>query len=165
VRRDVLEERFVAVLKASQLRPEFMRLFGEIVLDVWESRRREGAQMQQALHTRINELERRETLLESAFLYEGRVDRETYERQRGVLREALAMARLEFEDACAEDLDVDALLRFSEDVLCNSAQVWLDAPLEQKQRLQAALFPEGLRIAMVRLDRRNFFAVQVLRGE
>ena len=43
-------------------------------------------------------------------------------------------------------MDVEALLRFSEDVLCNIARLWQDAPAEQKLKLQAALFPEALRM-------------------
>jgi hypothetical protein len=46
----------------------------------------------------------------------------------------------------SNELDIEGLLRFSEDVLCNAARLWTDAAPEQKQRLQAALFPQGLRM-------------------
>ena len=80
------------------------------------------------------------------FAYERKIDARTYERQRDDLRQAITLATLELEDSRAADVDVEALLRFSERVLCNAAALWQDAPLDQRQRLQAALFPEGLRM-------------------
>jgi hypothetical protein len=58
----------------------------------------------------------------------------------------MTMVTIELENARANHLDVEGLLRFSEGVLCNAAQLWTDAAPEQKQRLQAALFPQGLRM-------------------
>ena len=119
-------------------------MFRDIVLDVWNGRTREAAAVQAALSTRVGELQRREGLLDSAFLYERKIDARTYERQRDDVRQALTLATIELEDARAADVDVEALLRFSEGGLCNAAALWRDAPLEKS--LQAALFPEGLRM-------------------
>jgi hypothetical protein len=123
-----------------------MRLFREIVLNVWNARRSDAGRVQDRLQSRISELERRESLLETAFLYDAKIDRDTYTRQRDGIREALTLAKIELEDARCEDLDVEGLLRFSEDVLCNAARLWRDAPIEDKLRIQAALFPSGLRM-------------------
>jgi hypothetical protein len=129
-----------------------MRLFRDIVLDVWKGRTREAAAVEAALLARIQELQRREALLESAFLYESKIDAATYERQREDLRSATALATIELGDARAVALDVEALLRFSEDVLCNAARLWTDAAPDQKQRLQAALFPRASGCATVDLE-------------
>jgi hypothetical protein len=140
VRKEQLEARFTDLLKSTQPRPEFMRLFREIVLDVWKARRRDAAAVEATLLARLAELQRRETLLERAYIYEARIDAQAYERQRDDLRNAITLTTIELEDARADDLDVEALLRFSEDVLCNAARPWMNAPPDQKQRLQAALF-------------------------
>ncbi len=42
-------------------------------------------------------------------------------------------------------LDVEGILGFAEHVLTDAARLWTEVPLEQKQLLQGALFPEGLR--------------------
>jgi hypothetical protein len=99
VRKEQLEARFVELLNVTQPRPEFMRLFREIVLDVWKGRRREAAAIEATLSARLGELQRREALLEAAFLYEGKIDAQAYERQRDDLRNAMAMATIELEDA------------------------------------------------------------------
>jgi len=40
--------------------------------------------------------------------------------------------------------DLDAVLDFGEQLLRNPAQLWSESSLDQKQRLQAVFFPEGL---------------------
>jgi hypothetical protein len=41
-------------------------------------------------------------------------------------------------------LDVEALLNFSQHVLLNAARLWIEASVDQKQRLRKAIFPGGL---------------------
>ena len=38
-------------------------------------------------------------------------------------------------------------MEFAETVLLNAARLWLNASLDEKQRLQRALFPEGIEFA------------------
>lgn len=146
VRKEQLEGRFVELLNATWPRPEFMRLFREIVLDVRKERktpRRRGrghaigpsgraAPPRDAAGGGVSL--RREDRRADVRAAVGRPPQ-----LRHVRDNRAGKAR-------ADDLDVAGLLRFSEDVLCNAAPVWMDAPAEQKLRLQAALFPQGLRM-------------------
>jgi hypothetical protein len=83
--------------------------------------------------------------LEDAFLYAKKIDATTYERQRDMLREQIALASIDLEDARQEEIDVEGLLGFAEYVVTNAARLWMEATAEQRPRLQRALFPEGLR--------------------
>ena len=122
-----------------------MGLFRAIVLDVWKKRLAETGTTRADLERRLATLQRRETLLDDAWVYEKRIDSGTYERQRDKLREDIALCRIELEDARVEEIDVEGLLGFAEHVLGAAAGLWLEAPADAKQRLQRALFPEGLR--------------------
>jgi len=84
-------------------------------------------------------------MLEEAFLYERRIDAAAYERQRDKLRESIALIRIELEEARIEEIDVEGILGYAKHVLSNAAELWTDATPEQKQRLQLAIFPQGLR--------------------
>ncbi len=123
-----------------------MSLFRAIVLDGWKRRRAEAGQAQTELEARVAHLQRREAMLEEAFLYEKRIDAKTYERQRDTMREDIALVRIELEDARLEEIDVEGLLGFAEHLLGNAARLWMEATAEQKQRLQRVLFPQGLRL-------------------
>lgn len=129
-----------------------MRLFSAIVADIWHSRRAEAATFRENLESRVTELKRREATLEEAYLYRQSIDRVTYERQRDLLRENIALASLEAQDAKVEEIDVDGLLGFAEFILSNAARLWSESTCEQRQRLQRVLFPEGLRLRMENLE-------------
>jgi hypothetical protein len=85
-------------------------------------------------------------MLEEAFLYRKKIDTATYERQRDAIREQVALATIDLDEARHEEADVEGLLGFAEHVLTNAARLWIEATPEQKTRLQRSLFPEGLRL-------------------
>src|SRR5262249_21208200 len=113
--------------------------------DVWRTRREDAVRLRRELEKRLADVQERESVLEEAFLYERRIDAAAYERQRDKLRETVAIIRIELEEARIEEIDVDGILAYAEHVLGNAAELWRVATLEQKQRLQLALFPQGLR--------------------
>lgn len=140
-----LETQFVDVLDSLRPRPEFMALFRAIVLDVWRTRREDAGRLRKQLERRLADLHARESVLEGAFLYERKIDSAACERQRDKLRETIGLIRIELEEARIEEIDVEGILAYAEHVLSNAAaQMWTDATLEQKRRLQSALFPQGL---------------------
>ena len=139
------EDRFRELLARLQPRPEYMRIFKAIVLDVWKDRQGSSRKERAELDKRIAALRQKLDQVEEAFLYSKVIDQTTYDRQRDRLREQVALAEVELDEATCEQLDVEGLLAFAEHVLTNAARLWEQASLDQKQRLQAALFPEGLR--------------------
>jgi len=54
------------------------------------------------------------------------------------------VSELQLEGAKLDEIDVEGLLGFAEHVLGNAATLWLEADVDQKQRIQRALFPKGL---------------------
>ena len=102
-------------------------------------------QRRRAVERRVSVLRRRLDQVEEAFLYQHTVDQATYQRQRDKLREDMALAKIESHEAELEELDVEGVLDFAEHLLTNAGRLWIEASLDQKQRLQTVFFPEGLR--------------------
>jgi hypothetical protein len=50
-----------------------------------------------------------------------------------------------------EEMDVEGILAFAERVLPSASNLWLHSSLNQKQRLQQVLFPDGVRFDGKRL--------------
>jgi len=98
-----------------------------------------------ALEVKPTDLRHREELLEDAFLYAKKIDVTTYERQRDILREQIALASNDLDDARQDEIDFEGLLGFAEYVVTNAARLWMEATAEQRPRLPRALLPEGLR--------------------
>ena len=82
--------------------------------------------------------------LDEAFLYAQTIDLTSYERQRDKLREELTLAQITHHAETIEELDVQGILAFAERVLPRAADLWVQASLNQKQRLQQLFLPEGI---------------------
>jgi site-specific DNA recombinase len=145
VAEGALEGRFVELLGTLRPEPAYMRLFNAIVLDVWKDRQNEVETLRRNLENVVSQERERLDRIDEAFLHERSIDRQTYERQRDQLREHLALAEIELNDAVLDQLDINGVLAFAEHVFTNAAGLWMELELVQKQRLQQVLFPEGLR--------------------
>ena len=145
IAKAVLEGRFVELLSTLRPEPEYMRLFNAIILDVWKNRQGEVEQQRRRLENVVRQKRERLDRVDEAFLHERSIDRQTYERQRDQLRQQVALAEMKLNDAVLDQLDIDGVLAFAEHVVTNSARLWTELELVQKQRLQQVLFPEGLR--------------------
>jgi hypothetical protein len=76
-----------------------------------------------------------------AFLYSEAIDLMTYGRQRDKLREELTLAEMDHYAEAVDELDVEGILVFAERILPRASDLWVQAPLDYKQRL---FFPEGV---------------------
>jgi site-specific DNA recombinase len=143
VRRDRLEGDFAALLE--RLAPErpYIRLFKEIVRHLWKQRVSASQGVLRAAKAKVAELENRKNRLVD-FLMAGRLDQQTYDEQTARLRVEVESAERELREADLEQMDVEAVLAFSEKLLDRPRQLWLESSLDQKQRLQRVFFPDGL---------------------
>ena len=56
----------------------------------------------------------------------------------------MTLTEMHRDELKGEELDVEGALAFSHYVMLNAARLWVEASLDQKQRLQQALFTEGV---------------------
>jgi site-specific DNA recombinase len=148
-----LEGQFVDVLAELQPSPGFMRLVKEHVLAAWRALQGEARSTAAAAERQTKTIQQRLDCLDDAFLFAQAIDQETYTRQRNKLREELALARIDQHGAALEELDVEGILGFAEQVLPNAAQLWAQASLDHRQRLQQVFFPEGITMTGNQLNR------------
>ncbi len=144
VRKENLEKLFVEFLGRLNPLPEYLQLFGAIVLDVWKEKQAESALQIAVLKERLKKLEWHKQQLIDAFLYRGDIDKAIFDDQMSKLKEQSTITEMDLHQLRLEELDVEAILKFSQHVLLNAARLWIEASLDQKQRLQKVLFPEGL---------------------
>jgi site-specific DNA recombinase len=143
-RREAVENMFLSHMEHLKPEPGYLRLFRAIVLDVWMAEKDTARDVERLRAQRLDELRLRLDRLEEAFIFAKTIDHSVYERQRDRIQEQLALAELELQDARIETLDVEGILGFAERLIGNVGRMWMAAKLEQRQRIQAAIFPEGL---------------------
>jgi hypothetical protein len=91
--------------------------------------------------------------LDDAFIYKESIDLGTYERQRDRLREELTLVEIDRHGSKLQEFDVEGILNFAERVLLRASDLWIQASLEQRQRLQRLFFPEGVAFSGKTFDR------------
>ncbi len=86
----------------------------------------------------------RSNQLTEAFVYDKSIDRETYQEQLARLREEQLLVEMELNESKVDEFDVQSAVNFALYAIGDASRFWLEASLEQKQRFQRAIFPDGL---------------------
>jgi hypothetical protein len=146
VSKAALEEQFLELLAEYHPSAGFMRLVKEHVLIAWQALQAKTRATAATAERRTKTLQERLDRLDEAFLFAQSIDQDTYARQRDRLREDLTLARMDLHSAALDELDVEGILGFAEAVLPSAANIWTQASLAQRQRLQAIFFADGLLI-------------------
>jgi site-specific DNA recombinase len=147
ITKAALESAFVNFLEGLQPKPQYLKLFNEVVLDVWKEKQAQNHLLNASLQQHISILKDRKERLEETFIYEKTIDRETYLRRLDKLNEEITVAEMNERDAKLEGFDVESVLNFAEHVILNAARLWMEASTDQKQRLQKLIFPQGVNFA------------------
>ena len=121
-----------------------MRLAKDRILCLWEQRRAEAKGRATEQQRRVSAILQKLDKLDEAFLYLESIDVSTYARQRDKLREALTLAKIDHHAEAVEELDVEGILAFAERILPRASDLWVQASLDYKQRLQQLFFPDGI---------------------
>ena len=147
VRRQDLEDTFSGFLRQQQPDASYLGLFHKVVLDVWNAKQADSVALIHQFEKQVNELKERKRKLMEAFVYSKAITREDYDQMRTPLVEDLAVAELNLGQARLDEVEVEKVLDFAENLLLDTAGAWQRCSLEQKQRLQQVLFPQGVEFA------------------
>ncbi len=143
VRKEVLEEGFLELLGSLRVRESRVRLFREIVLDAWRGRFKTAKAALRKQEKQAEQLEaEKERLVD--LLLKKLIDEDTYRQRIDKTKTQLALAKMDERTCEAESLDIEAVLAFAGRMLLEPAKMWQCGSLEQRQRLQELLFPDGL---------------------
>ena len=144
VTKGKLEGLFVDELARLQPAAGYMRLLKESVLQVWKERKASiQSDLERAEQAR-KKLQQKLNRLDEAFLFERSIDIDTYDRHADRVREQMTLLKIDEHSSKLEELDVEGILAFAERVLPRAADLWVQAALDQRQRLQQLFFPQGV---------------------
>jgi hypothetical protein len=121
-----------------------LRLLSAAVLERWNEEQKGVVEKRRAIEQRLEVLQQRKERVVSAYLYEGAIDKETYQSHMARVEEELTLAKIDRHDAEIDEFDIEGTLAFAEHLVTHSSRLWIEAALDQRQRLQKLFFPEGL---------------------
>ncbi len=96
------------------------------------------------LQSHLSDPRHRRSRIINAFLHEQSITQDVYEEELATVTDEITTSQNKIASLQDHNLDIDRLFNASAWVLRNSSNTWVSADLEGKQRLQQALFPEGL---------------------
>ena len=112
--------------------------------NVGELRKAEANDRTTEQQRRVSAIQQKLDKLDEVFLYSEAIDVTTYGRQRDKLREELTFAKIDHHTDAVDELDVERILAFAERILPRASDLWVQASLDYKQRLQQLFFPKGI---------------------
>ncbi len=143
VRRNRMDDLFCEYLKRLKPKPSYFSLFRAIVTDVWKEKQSYILAEREAVAREVEKLKGRKQRLVD-LLVSGALDEGTYGDQIERVQNEIIVKQMESTDVEIEHLDIEAVLNFAEHLILDCERLWTEANLDQKQRLQAAFFPEGI---------------------
>jgi len=146
IRGDRIEGEVLEFLDTLRMKPEFVALFSEIVLHAWHGKQAHTRELVAGRQRQIAELEKRRQRLVDAFIYKQAIDQKMFRDQLENLEAEIGSLRIDADDGQADDLEIKAVLQFAQRMLSNPVEFWQAAPLDQKQRFQRVLCPNGIAV-------------------
>lgn len=140
-----LESAFEALLERMQLEEGDFDLVAAELAEICRADESELATTRAAAGRRLLDLRKRRDRMVEAFVYDQAVDRATYEAHLQRLDGEIQNVNLELSRTSGERLSFDQLLERAKPMLTGTRDLWRHAELHEKRRLQALLFPEGIR--------------------
>lgn len=122
-----------------------LQRFREKVLDEWQLRHAEVITAQATLKDNAKALKKKQALLLDKML-EGTVDEQAYTVKNAELSKQIYLARAKYQEAAGEEWDIETALDLACLMVQNAGRLWYEMnDLNHRQRLQKALFPDGLK--------------------
>jgi hypothetical protein len=134
-----MHEKFLDFVATITPRPDLMKMFRETVESVWVERYREVDARLSKLQETVSDLRKRRTKL-----YQAHVDDRLPTDVFLELKAETTEAECKLDSARMDEIKIDEVLEFCERVLCNVPMLWKECSLDQQQRLQQVLFPQGV---------------------
>jgi site-specific DNA recombinase len=140
-----VEGQFVELLKSIQPGTEFTEEFAQILERTWKLRQSDTDSSIRKLAAEIADKKTLQNKLRTKWLNGDKyVTDELFQQMDGQFEQELAVLQARIMDTSHEQATFEQLLAFSRSMLVDISLAWERADIDQKQRVQNALFPRGL---------------------
>lgn len=143
VRKEKLESLFYDELLKIQPQENVINLFKAIVLDVWKERQGANKSLYSKLQNQLTKLyDKKKRINEMAV--EGFFDKENYKLQLKNINNDIIVKKIELNENTIDVIDIEGMLNYAQYFLSNTAELWLNAEIGLKIKLQQLIFPEEI---------------------
>jgi site-specific DNA recombinase len=138
-------EEFFKVLDRLRLDAAFTSEFNAILKEEWATHHGDGAAMVHRLRAQLKDQQGLQEKLVAAYLRGDKAIIPVFERMNRKFEEEIAGLENQITEVNLEKATFEQLLAFSKAMLADISTAWAIAGVDQKQKVQNVLFPEGLK--------------------
>lgn len=145
IAKQALEDAFLQLVDRLTPTARYLAVMREVTLDIWQRRHVDARQLRATMLGQLTLLDGQLQALEHAYVFERRIDANTYQRLRDELREKMTLMEIDLRETQMEAADLEALVDFAAHALSHASAIWTSASsTDERMRIQATLFPEGV---------------------
>ncbi len=143
IRKENMEELFLEQINRIKPRMEYMRLFREIVKDVYRERMSEGTEHKKRLQANLRKLKKKKSRLVDLRIEE-EIDHDSYQSKKIELDAEIEQVERELGRLNSGTMDIDSALDFAERIVMNAGKLWEALEFDERVKLQELLFTGGI---------------------
>ncbi len=144
IRKEKLECSFIELLEQLIPKENFLKFFGELVLEQWNEKQKLSRKQMKTITSRLERLRENKQKLLKVYAFEGRIKAEDYDKEDARISSEIDTLELVLDGLKSKELENDALVNIAVNTIKNVAVMWADGDIDQRKALQKALFPLGL---------------------
>lgn len=122
--------------------PQYLTVFRKSVIEVYQAKFAESLDSRETLERELRKKKESKRKLNDAYIYRNAISDEDYKQMKGELEQETLELEMKISDVRQEGMEIEEVLDFSVRILMNAAEMWKEADLGQKQRLQQILYPQ-----------------------
>ena len=144
IRKSDLENNFGNYLAQIKPSENLIKRFTKIFIKRYEQREQEirGDYLRQVDGIKKMEKEKKWIIKNGK---QGILTGDTLKEELQDIERRITLSKMELTEIHGEELDINALLAYAYDFIRTAEKTWIDAPFEQKLKLQRLIFPDGIK--------------------
>jgi site-specific DNA recombinase len=143
VSKDIMHSQFEALLEMVTPSEATLKLFRHQVVKKWQESHKEYRKQQQQLQIELETLKDRKQRIITLFI-DGELTLDEKAEQSNKIDSDILRTDLKLNEANGETVSTEVLIDFGINMIQNASKLWRVASELERQRLQTAIFPEGL---------------------
>ena len=141
--REAMHDEFEAVLEKVRPTDGILRLYKEVVIRRWNEEHKEVRLQRRAIDDKLRTLEDWKTSVVEKYV-EGGLTIDEKKQQLEKTESDMLGLRIKRQELHTDELNKEVIIDYAINFMGNAAKLWRDADLENRQRFQKMVFPEGL---------------------
>jgi site-specific DNA recombinase len=140
---DDLHSNFLLWLQRTAPKPEAMVAIKDSIRTVWQQRQGDAEQLRSALARKLELAKSRKDTLVKRWT-DNQVDQKTFSEYIPQFTAEIEAIQEEIRSTEVENIELERVLEFADRIILRPTSLWVESSLDQRQRLQKTLFPNGI---------------------